>query len=107
MTFDNTSEVCSSVKQKIKSIETTLSNRFDGLADQINKFSLKLCETTTDSNELTTIPSNHISVSCKLQHSSISQAVLSVLSEEREKDKRQLNLALYNVHPHIKICVQA
>ena len=52
--------------------------------DQINKFSSKLCVTTTDSNESTTIPST---VSSKSQHSNISQAVSPVLSEEREKDK--------------------
>jgi len=77
MTFNNTSEVCSSVEQKIKSVETTLSNRFDDLVDQISKFSSKLCETTTNSNKSTTIPSNHTSASSKLQHSNILQAVSS------------------------------
>jgi len=58
--------MCSSVEQKIELVETTLSNRFDGLVHQI-------------------------------QYSNISQAVSSVLSEERGKDKRQLNLVLQNV----------
>ena len=94
MAFDNTSEVCSSVEQKIKSTEITLSNNFDSLVDQVNELSSKLCENSLDLNEP---PSNQSSVSNKTQHSNISQAFSSVLSEKREKDKRRLNLILHNV----------
>jgi len=84
MAFDKASEVCSSVEQKIQSIETKLSNRFDSLVDHINTFSSKLNENTMDSSEATT---NQSSVSSESQHSNILQAFSSVLSEEREKVK--------------------
>ena len=86
--------MCSSVKQKNESIELKLSKRFDSLVDHINTFLSKPDENTMDSSQVT--PSQS-SVSSASQHSNISQAFSSVLSEEREKDKRRFNLILHNV----------
>lgn len=92
------------MEKSIKLVETTLSNRFDGLTDKVSKLLSKISETKQElSGEVTTDPysvEQVLSVSTDnipSKHSNISKVFSSILSEEREKDKRRLNLILHNV----------
>ena len=81
----------------MKTAQLAMPKRFDSLVDHINTFLLKLGKDTMDSSEVITNSPNQSSVSSESQHSNISQAFSSALSEEREKDKRRLSLILHNI----------
>ena len=53
MAYDKTREACS-VVEKLKTLETTLSNKFSALTDQVNKLSAKISKessiSTIDAN---------------------------------------------------------
>ena len=101
MAYDNVNKACSSVEKSIKLVETTLSNRFNSLTDQVNKLSSKISETNQEvSGEAAMSDDQALTVSSgktSSQQSNLSRTFSSVLSEERERDKRRLNLILHNV----------
>ena len=100
LVYDNINETCSSVENSIKSVETTLSNRFNGLADQVKDLSTKILELKGDVSKSSFSEDRAMSASAGSttpQHSNLSKTFSSVLNEEREKDKRKLNLILHNV----------
>jgi len=101
LAYDNVNEACSSVEKSIKLVETTLSNRFNSLTDQVNELSSKISETNQEvSGEAAMSDDQALTVSsgkALSQQSNLSRTFSSILSEEREKDKRRLNLILHNV----------
>jgi len=103
MAYDKTKEACSVVEDtitsKLKSLEITLTNKFSTLTDQINGLSTKMnhesnIEMMTDAHPQTQAqaPSNLNNLSAE----SIATMTASLMSEEKEKEKRKLNVIIHN-----------
>ena len=95
-------ENCISDQGNLKSINTTLSNRFDKLSDQVDKLSSRILEIQQEISRETTTNSNPddqglSAIADNAPQFKLSKAFSSVLSEEKEKDKRKLNLILHNI----------
>ena len=91
---------CSSMEKSIKSVEISLSNRFGSLTDQVSKLSSKLSEMKSEFAKNSFANDQHMTESADNappQRSNLSKTFSTILSEEREKDKRRLNLILHNV----------
>ena len=77
-------------------------NKVDDLADQVNKLSSKTSKTTQETSGEAITNSHSVGKDMYVSadnapHSSLSKAISSVLTEERENEKRKLNLILHNV----------
>ena len=99
LAYDKVSKACSSVE---KSINTTLSNRFNNLSDQVDKLSSRILEIQQEISKETTTYSNPddqglSEIADNAPQFKLSKAFSSMLSEEKEKDKRKLNLILHNI----------
>jgi len=96
--FDSVNDACSQVEKSIKTIEVNLLNRFDGLTDQMNDLATKIVEANQELSDEEVVNSGQIAnIVGPKHHSNLSTTFSSILSEEREKDKRKLNLILHNV----------
>ena len=78
-------------------MEVSLSNKFASLADQLSDLSSKLSHGAQESNiEMTgdDLPLSQESSSLSVE--SIASMTASIFSEEKEKDKRKMNLIVHN-----------
>jgi len=100
MAYDKTREACSVVEDiistKFITLETTLSNKSSALTDLVNELSTKISkepsiEMTTDAN-----PQAPIQAPSNLFVESIATMTASLMSEEKEKEKRKLNIIIHN-----------
>ena len=101
MAFDKTNDMCSSIESKLESVERALSNRFDTLTTQVNDLSSKIYH-GIQSMDTGMAAEIHLSEQespdqSPLSVESIASMTASILSEDKEKEKRKLNLIIYNV----------
>ena len=99
MAYDKTNEACSTIEDKLKSVEINLSKKFNSLADQVKELSSKIrhrsqepdCEKAMD-----TRPSQAASTAVERAETT-SEVLTSFINEEKERCKRRLNLIVHNV----------
>ena len=100
LSYDRTNEACERIEKKIDSVEVTLSNKFASLADQLSNLSSKLSHGAQElSSEMAgeDQPLNQESpCQTPLSVESIASMTASIVSEEKEKEKRKLNLIVHN-----------
>ena len=104
MAYDKTKEACSVVEDtitsKLKSLETTLTNKFNALTDQVNELSTKMNQESNIEMATDALPSTQAQVSSnqsELSVESIATMTASLMSEEKEKEKRKLNIIIHNL----------
>ena len=144
--YDKSEELTSSIDKKLKSLETQLSSKYDGLSDRVNKVAkdnqIKAIESqlsksnkqyqaafsdltakvaalakdiTFNSTQLTSLKSNFEELNKKeslvmdteegvtsdtggsFTNESVATITVGVVDEQREREKRKLNLVLHNV----------
>ena len=93
--------MCSSIENKLKSVEVALSNKFDTLTTQVNDLSSKIIYSTQDVSTRMATDNDSSKQDSPSQHplsaESIASMTASILSEDTEKEKRKLNLIIHNI----------
>ncbi|XP_065911357.1 uncharacterized protein [Dysidea avara] len=106
ITYEKTKEACTTIENKLKSVQDTLSNRFDSLAETINDLSYQLnCHDVEDLDNVSTVssqpPKQELSTRLSSKHplsvKSIASMTADIILEEKEKEKRRQNLIVHNV----------
>jgi len=78
-------------------VEVSLSNKFASLADQLNDISTKLSHGTKELNTEMAVDELPLSQETpSLSVESIASMTASIVSEEKERDKRKMNLIIHN-----------
>ena len=100
--YEKSNATCSFVEDKLKSVEMTLSNKFASLTDQLNELSTKISQSFHENDNNMVIDSSPPE---QVNHSSrsppsldeITASVSSMMSEQKEKESRRLNLIIHNM----------
>ena len=88
------------ITTKLKTLETTLPNKFSTLTDQINEMSTKINQDTNIEMSADSSPqvnNQTLSSPSNLSVESIATMTASLMSEEKEKEKRKLNIIIHNL----------
>ena len=99
-----TKEACTTIENKLKSVQDTLSNRFDTLAETINDLSYQLnCHDVEDLDNVSTVssqpPKQELSTRLSSKHPLSVKSIASMTADIilEEKEKRRQNLIVHNV----------
>ena len=100
--FDKSNATCSFVEDKLKSVEVTLSNKFASLTDQLNELSTKISQSLHENDKgmvTDNSPPEQINQSLRSPPSldEITASFSSMMSEQKEKESRKLNLIMHNM----------
>ena len=100
--YDKSNETYSFLENKLKSVEVALSSKFDSLTDQVNELSSKISQSLHEQDKemaTDTSPSEQEKQSSRSPPSldEITASFSSMMTEQKEKEKRTLNLVLHNI----------
>ena len=97
MAYDNTKEVCDVIETKLNSVQMDLLNRFEDLTEKVNNlvsYSEQEPDTAVVEN---TEPSEQVIHTNEVTVESIASMTAAIISEEKEREKRKLNLIVHNL----------
>ena len=98
MAYDNTKEVCDVIETKLNSVQMDLLNRFEDLTEKVNNL-VSYSEQGPDTAMVVenTEPSEQVIHSKEVTVESIASMTAAIISEEKEREKRKLNLIVHNL----------